>query len=242
MKKFWKKTIDTLTVGYESAMDKTGAKKLQEDPAFLERLEKLKFYENTVKDTRRSLNSFSAALSNIGNVQSEVSSFHLKDVENLQNPENELNLYKQTLIQYSNISESCRTITNKASEDLIQPNTGELDEIIKEINRLKTFLEKRKKHHILMQNNSLKFEKLKEKQQPITPEFLNEKQKHESKYGIYNESFISGVDLLGQRMKTIYGKLLDNTETVLIQTITQLKENTPKDFSNPSPEFTFPAL
>ena len=245
MKKFLKKTMNSITVGYESVMDMTGAKKLQEDPEFLSRVEKFQFYDEKLKSMHRSLIGLSASLSNLGNSQKEISQYYFENFENRNpnDPDNEI--LQITSQKYNELSELTVELTGASSINITGNFLSEIEEIIKEINHLKILAETRRKHFILKQNNEAKIQKISAKNQPVPDELNEELQKQKNKLTTYHQQFISGVDSLEEKIQIFYKKLLDNTQTVIDQTFSQLHEKAPHDlkpFSISGEDAQFPEL
>ena len=140
MQKLWSKTVDTVTFGVGAAMDFTGAKKVQEDPEFTKRVEKLNFIELHAKNLQKALTGFSASLTNLGDAQAETATQYTKAFEN----------EGATLNQYSNylksVSDSCKAITQTASSKIPQEVIKPLDDLLAEVARLKHEADKRKKN------------------------------------------------------------------------------------------------
>ena len=62
MQKFWEKTKKTVTVGFNEAAEGLGAKKVEEDPEFLTKFERLQFIKQHATDLQKSIEGFSNAV------------------------------------------------------------------------------------------------------------------------------------------------------------------------------------
>ena len=237
MQKLWEKTKESVTYGVGAAMDFTGAKKLQEDPEFTKRWEKLEFIETHAKNLQKALLGFSVSLTNLGDAQVETATQYSKAFEK---ESGALSDYSKSL---QSASEKCRTITQTAKSKMPEEVIKPLDDLLKEVARLKHEADKRKKNLILLEAQEPKYQKAQAKGK-VKPELEKTVIEKRGKYQKHHSAFLQGVDALDARKSEIFKNVMVAHQRALTDVVNQLKETFSDDLANDplASEQSFPTV